>query len=131
MSDYGVIKDNYAAQAGIFNNKTLQGACAYMLSDSIVSKEMFLRSACDVLPFDPPIDEYCNSWDAFSDSLWGGFHSLEMPNIVVFWPNSEMLKKADHEAYAQITGIFDFISKTIRDPKYGNGRIKNFLALLS
>jgi len=55
---------------------TAVGATVYLLSgDEIVDRDSFFDAVRATSPLDPPLAGYYNSWDALSDSIWGGLEN--------------------------------------------------------
>jgi len=70
----------------------------------IVDRKSFFDVACATLPMDPPLQSD-RSWDALSDSLWGGIDALPSRRIFIVWKESSSMSRstgADYEIAKQI-----------------------------
>lgn len=130
MNDYGVHAISADLLDLILDAKKYDEWKIFQLPDSLSTKEEFMTAAHELLPFDPPFFSDSDSWDALSDSLWGGLHALHAIGVLIIWPHSKKLSLLDPITYRQIISIFESISKTIRNPQYGGGWTTNLLVLL-
>lgn len=102
----------------------------FFLPNSIESAKDFVVAIQELLPLDPPLFSESNSWDAISDSLWGGVHALQAGDVLIVWPSPSRLLTKDPFAHQQIVSVFESISRTLQDPKYGAGQITRLLVYL-
>ncbi|MFF1560527.1 hypothetical protein [Streptomyces sp. NPDC058279] len=58
------------------------GACVFHVdTGSATDMTSIIRAIADVVPMDPPTTG--RSWDAFSDSLWGGVHEVNAARVAL------------------------------------------------
>ncbi len=130
MNNFGVYKRNVADVNAISDEKLLSKWLVYKLPNNIFTEADFWQAMRFHLPLDPPLSSTGNKWDALEDSLWEGLHELKVPGVVIIWPNPILLQKNDPRAYQTAVEIFESISKTICDPKYGGGWTTNVIIFL-
>lgn len=97
-----------------------QGWSVYRLPPGISDKSEFFDAIRVHLPLDPSlIGSY--SWDALSDSVWGGLHSLEATRIAIVWPDDAWQGGADHETAYR---VLEDVVALLGDARAANGRPK-------
>lgn len=100
----------------------------YRLPSSISNVEQFFSAVREVLPLDPPVRTSGN-WDAFSDSLFSGLHSLEQGQIVIVWPAADRMKRGDPEGFQMVEAIFNDVAEALADTRYTGGRVIKLIIL--
>jgi hypothetical protein len=84
-------------------------------------RDAFFDAVRDALPLDPPLVSN-RSWDALSDSLFGGLHALGVDRVVVVWPDAPALCDASPTDYATAVSVLTDVSESMAEPKYTNNR---------
>ncbi|MCA8272688.1 barstar family protein [Burkholderia sp. AU30280] len=90
------------------------GWLVIFLPSGIASKDQFYDAICRECPLDPPLNSN-RSWDALADSMWSGLDELEDEKIAIFWPNSELMKTAEPDAFAIATNILADLCVSLGD----------------
>lgn len=88
------------------------GYRVFSLPSGISDRGALIRAVKAAVPLDPPI-QGDDSWDAFSDSLWGGLDSLETRGVALLWPGSAQLREKQPEDYAIAGEVFADICSTL------------------
>jgi hypothetical protein len=86
----------------------------FRLPECISSRSEFFAAIRSILPLDPPMQSD-RSWDALSDSLWGGLDALPETRIVLLWPDSATLKSAAPSDFRLAVDVLADVSKTLAD----------------
>jgi len=107
-----------------------QGASVYFINgDRVVDRDSFFDAVRSTLPVDPPVmSNY--SWDALSDSVWGGLDSLETSRVLIVWLDSDRLEKSSEDFELALSVLRD-ITETLASPKLTQGKPKEVTVLLS
>lgn len=64
------------------------------------------------------------NWDALSDSLFGGLHSLKEEGILLVWANSDVMARATPADFRLAERVLDDVAQLLGDPKATAGRPK-------
>ena len=100
------------------------GTPAYVLpSAGLVNRDSFFEAVRRSLPLDPPLVG-TRSWDALSDSLWGGLDALNNNRIVIIWPNSVGMSRASQKDYTLALKVLQDVAASLADPRATNGKPK-------
>jgi hypothetical protein len=76
----------------------------FSLTAEIWDRSTFFSALRAALPMDPPLGSD-RSWDALSDSLWGGLERLVNRRIAILWRRSllfEERQRAEYETACQV-----------------------------
>ncbi len=91
-------------------NEVIEGAklAAWLVFEldgrKIADRNSFFDCARANLPMDPPL--FSNrSWDAFSDSLWGGIDALPESKILIVWRKANTMASASCSDFEIAKGI--------------------------
>jgi len=96
----------------------------YMLPRTgIVDRASFFDALRATLPLDPPIQS-ARSWDALSDSLWGGLDALDADHVLIVWPNAAAMIPASRMEYDQALTVLADVATMLADPKVMKGKPK-------
>jgi hypothetical protein len=107
------------------------GQLVYTLPDSGVDgREGFFLAVRKQLPLDPPIIG-TRSWDALSDSLSAGLGELEHDRLVIIWPNSAAMAKADPSEYEIAIAVLRHVVETLGNPAFTRNRPKQVTVYLA
>jgi Barstar (barnase inhibitor) len=69
------------------------GAAVFVLStEGASTRAEFFDAVRTNLPLDPPLIG-SRSWDALSDSLWGGIDSVDASAVVIIWKGASDLRR--------------------------------------
>jgi hypothetical protein len=104
----------------------------------IATKFDFFTAARLNLPLDPPLGfhyrnpngEYEESWDALSDSLWGGVLSVKEPRVVIAWRDPSSLESADGGAGRTAVDILLSLPADADDAAITGGERRTVVILL-
>lgn len=89
----------------------------------IFDRNSFFNAIKATLPLDPPIVG-SHSWDALSDSIWGGIDSIVENKIVIIWENTEVMQIHANEDYNIAIELLDDIAKSLNNDKATDGETK-------
>jgi hypothetical protein len=96
----------------------------YMLPRTgIVDRASFFDALRATLPLDPPI-QTARSWDALSDSLWGGLDRLDADQVLIVWPNAAAMIPASRMEYDQALALLADVATMLADPNLMKGKPK-------
>jgi hypothetical protein len=85
-------------------------------------KAALFRAARAMLPLDPPLGTFRDVWDGLIDSLRGGIEVLEVPRVVLAWPDADEMRRA-HPADAQdAEEILTSVAKGLAEPRFTANR---------
>jgi len=105
-------------------NATGERAAVYVLPNSgIADRESLFDAVRASLPLDPPLIG-TRSWDALSDSLWGGIDALDSSRVVIVWPNSAEMERVSPDAYKMALDVFADVAASVGDPAATDGSPK-------
>jgi hypothetical protein len=91
------------------------GLAVYLLPPSgIRDRDDFFNAVRETLPLDPPLVSN-RSWDALSDSLWGGLDALSAGHVVIVWANSDVMARAAPVDYETALEILTDIADTLAE----------------
>jgi hypothetical protein len=103
----------------------------YMLPRTgIVDRASFFDALRATLPLDPPIRS-ARSWDALSDSLWGGLEALDADQVLIVWPNAAAMIPASRMEYDQALTLLRDMATLLADPKVMKGKPKQVSIIVS
>lgn len=107
-----------------------KGAIIYRLKgDHADDRASFFDAVRATLPLDPPfVGSY--SWDALSDSIWGGLDGLETHRILKIWSNSDQLKESPKD-FEFALSVLRQVTKTIASEELIAGSPKEVTVLLT
>ena len=118
--------DNVAAEAELDQWKVfeLDGRTAIDRGDS------FFDSVRDSLPMDPPLQRN-RSWDALSDSLWGGIDSLPCDKVLIIWRYSSTMASATSSDYEIAKEILNDVSCSLGRSDDTDGNTKEVCVIVT
>lgn len=119
----GLTEVSHAELEGIIRQAELEGIPTYVLPRGMASRESFFDAVRRGLPLDPPL-EGSRSWDALSDSLWGGIDGLESDRVVIIWREAAAMTAAPEELDIALKVLAD-VAASLADPSMTNGRPKD------
>lgn len=101
-----------------------EGIPAYVLtSTGVLGRESFFDAVRASLPLDPPLLG-SRSWDALSDSLWEGLHTIDADRVIIIWPNSAAMCSASRTDYELALNVLRDVATSLADPLSTNGKPK-------
>lgn len=106
----------------VLRQAQLEGIPTYVLPRGLANRESFFQGVRAGLPLDPPIVG-SRSWDALSDSLWGGIDALESERVVIIWPDSAAMSAAPEDLEGALKVLAD-VAASLADPSATDGRPK-------
>ena len=77
-------------------------------------RERVFESVKATFPLDPPVVS-ARSWDALSDSLWGGIVGLGARRIAGIWVDADNFARLDPEAFEIACDVFRQLIRELRD----------------
>ena len=104
-----------------------QGWLVYCLPSGIGDQESFFEAVKAVIPLDPPLIGN-RSWDALSDSLWGGLDGIDTKRIAIVWPQVDLA--APYELEIALS-IFEELIYSLGDAEATNGSPKEVCVLIT
>jgi Barstar (barnase inhibitor) len=107
-----------------------RGSRVFMLPSGIKDKRAFFEGIRKSLPLDPPILGY-HSWDALSDSLWGGLEGVDASEIAIIWPGSAEMASAQPEDFEIAKSILSDLTESLADAKPTLGNVKQLVVVLA
>ena len=105
------------------------GFKVFVLPAGIDSRESFFDAVRKTLPMDPPIIS-SRSWDALSDSLWGGLYSVDEDRIVIVWPNSTALAESAPKDYETALSVLKDLVTSLGDRETTQGRTRSISVIV-
>jgi len=109
---------------------TRDGYLVYVLpKDGVVDRESFFDAVRECLPLAPPLVG-SHSWDALSDSVWGGIDALDASGIVIVWQNSGLIRRTSPQEYETALEVLADLSESLADPVLTSGRPKHVSVLI-
>jgi hypothetical protein len=106
------------------------GFRVFVLPSRIDSRESFFDAVREILPMDPPLLA-SRSWDALSDSLWGGLYSIDEDRILIVWPNSGALATSAAKEYETALSVLKDLITTLADNETTQQRPKSISVIVS
>jgi hypothetical protein len=94
-------------------------------------KAALFQAAREMLPLDPPLGTYRDVWDALVDSLFGGIDGLEVPRVVLAWPDADEMRRAHPADAREAEGVLTSVAKTLAEPRYTVNRPTAFRVYLT
>jgi hypothetical protein len=107
-----------------------QGWKVFVLPRGINDRESFFRAVRSTVPLDPPVLSDWN-WDALSDSLWYGLHSLEETRVAILWPGSKKMAQSEPGEFDIARYILEDVAQTIGNPEFTAGEPKDLFVGLT
>lgn len=109
---------------------TERGWTVYILRGThVTDRASFFDAVRAVLPLDPPLLGN-RSWDALSDSIWGGLDALDSDRIAIIWENAASLQDASHTDYETALEIFMELSASLADEQATDGKPKEIAVVI-
>ena len=93
----------------------------YALPAGADDGEGFIRAAAAVLPLDPPLHAM-KSWDALSDSLWGGLDRAGDSKVAIAWADAGRLRERSPGDFAIAVEVLADLVDSLGDPDATAGR---------
>lgn len=114
----------------VLREATKAGYATFVLPDrGIVDRETFFDAIRTTLPLDPPLTS-SHSWDAMSDSLWEGLHTLPEKGIVVLWPNSRTMADAAPADFVTAIEVLNDVAASLRNREATTRPIKELVVIV-
>jgi len=107
-----------------------RGYRAFLLPSGIKDKRAFFDGIRTTLPLDPPIVSY-RSWDALSDSVWGGLYSVDAGSIAIIWPGSAEMAEAQPKDFRIAKSILSDLTESLADAQFTVGNTKQVVVVLA
>ncbi|WP_406157971.1 MULTISPECIES: barstar family protein [Streptomyces] len=71
------------------------------------------------------------SWDALSDYLLGGIHSIDESGVAIIWEDSLQLSEGSPEVFSEACSVLAEVAESLGDPKFTTGRPKQVRVFVS
>jgi Barstar (barnase inhibitor) len=107
-----------------------RGYRVFLLPNNIKDKRAFFEGIRRTLPLDPPVVSD-RSWDALSDSVWGGLHSLDAGSIAIIWPGSAEMAEAQPKDFKIAKSILSDLTESLADAQLTVGNTKQVVVVLA
>ncbi|MFJ2186326.1 barstar family protein [Streptomyces anulatus] len=91
-----------------------------MSTEGRVGKQAFFASVRRSLPLDPPL-EGSRSWDALSDSLWEGLHTMQVPHLILVWIDAGTAEPQDEQDFQLALWVLRDLTGSLSDADATNG----------
>jgi hypothetical protein len=88
------------------------GATVFDLEPAATTREAIFEAVRSSMPLDPPIIS-SRSWDALSDSVWGGLHALDSRNILITWARASEFRDAAPAEFDITSGILSGVAEQL------------------
>lgn len=111
-----------AELARLLGEPEADGIQTYVLPRGLNSRQAFFDAVRATLPLDPPIVGD-RSWDALSDSLWGGLDALASERLLIVWPNADAMNQSPADLRTALRVLSD-VAEMLADVNATNGRPK-------
>ena len=107
-----------------------RGDRVFVLPSGIKDKRAFFEGIRKSLPLDPPIVSD-RSWDALSDSLWGGLYNVDASSVAIIWPGSAEMAKAQPEDFEIARSVLSDLTESLADAGFTVGNVKQVVVVLA
>jgi hypothetical protein len=87
------------------------------------SQAAFFDAVRRELPLDPPLVG-SRSWDALSDSLWGGLDLLEAGVVVILWRGAADFQRAAPTEFGMAVTVLQDVTESLASVESTDGRPK-------
>lgn len=124
-----LVSATQSESAQIIRQRELAGWRVFSFPNSLKSRDDFFEAVRTTFPLDPPLQSN-RSWDALSDSLWGGIDSLADREILIVWPNSTAMKEFAPDQFAVALGVLMDLAKSVSSEVMTCGAPKSIVVLL-
>jgi len=122
-TDFGVMRVPRDGLADLLGAEKERGAVVLrLISGDEADKAAFFQAVREMLPLDPPLGTYEDVWDALVDSLFGGIDGLEVPQVVVAWPDADEMRRAHPADAHEAEGVLASVAKTLAEPRFTANR---------
>jgi hypothetical protein len=99
----------------------------YLLPLGIGDKTAFFEAVKAVLPLDPPLVGN-RSWEALSDSVWGGLDGIDANRIAIVWPRVDLGESPDLET---AMSVLEGVARSLGDAEATNGAVKEVSVVIT
>jgi Barstar (barnase inhibitor) len=107
-----------------------RGDRVFLPPGGIKDKRAFFEGIRKSLPLDPLVVGD-RSWDALSDSLWGGLYNVDTSSIAIIWPGSSEMAKAQPEDFEIAKSALSDLTESLADAKATVGNVKQVVVVLA
>jgi len=107
-----------------------EGVRLVRLPVGIQSAAGFFDAVTKVCPLNPPLERVADSWDALSDSMFGGLTDLDEARVVIAWDDPDVLAEGDPEASRIALAILSGLPDEVANPEFTAGLTKDLMVLL-
>ncbi|WKU02996.1 barstar family protein [Micromonospora sp. HUAS LYJ1] len=110
---------------------SLQGIPVFTLVTGVGGDHgAFFDAVRTTLPLDPPLIGKC-SWDALSDSLFGGLYALGAKRVLLIWMDAPEMAAVDQSGINIALEVLADVVAMLADPRYAQDRLCSVTVLLS
>jgi Barstar (barnase inhibitor) len=132
VTDFGVTRIDRAEVEAVVAAERQRGAVVLTLTTGVgADKAALFRAARAMLPQDPPLGTYRDVWDALADSLCGGIQVLEVPRVVLAWPDADEMRRAQPADAQDAEEILTSVAETLSQPRFTANRPTAFRVYLT
>lgn len=96
----------------------------------IVDCKSFFDRAREILPMAPPLLG-SHSWDALSDSVWGGLYELDTKKLLVVWRDANQMASRARSDYDIAIEILNDLARDMGSAKDTGGKPKRVCIILA
>ncbi|HHJ14476.1 MAG TPA: hypothetical protein ENJ79_08910 [Gammaproteobacteria bacterium] len=90
----------------------------------VSDRNTLFKCLCAALPMNPLIHSD-RSWDALSDSLWGGLHDVRKDKVLIILRGAKNLKSHLSKEYQKVIEIFGDVANTLTKKQYAGEKVKS------
>ena len=133
MSDLkpGLVRVERDAARRLVDEATAAGWRVFSLRGSTIdSRSVFFREVKASLPLDPPLAGD-RSWDALSDSLWGGIDGLNDSRVLIVWEDASVMARAAPDEFEMARSILDDVARSLGSERDTDGSVKEVEVVLA
>ncbi len=130
MSGRGIHRVRSFAVANDMATLRKENDLVFLLPVGIKDSRTFFEAVKSILPLDPPLVGD-RSWDALSDSLWGGIDRLDARRIAVVWPGAVEMEQASPDEFKIVESILVDLSNSLASEEHTVGNPKELTVILA
>lgn len=100
----------------------MRGIRVYSLSTGVGGgRDAFFDAVRATLPLDPPLISN-HSWDALSDSVFGGLYALGAGRVLLIWADAAEMAAADPSEASIAMEVLADVAATLAEPQHTQDR---------
>lgn len=116
--------------AGARDQAVANGDAVFELAPKDNTRQSLFDAVRTSLPLDPPV-EGSRSWDALSDSIFGGLHLVDARTILITWADASKFRDAAPAEFVVVSGILDDVANLLANWEATYGEPKRVAVALA